>query len=252
MRAGTLALCLACVNCAVLDETVRVERGPLLQEFDRPQVVDGGIRGTLAFEENNPVAARLKLELSQFDTCRTLHVEEYAEDTIRERRGSGTGPALSAGITLLAVSGALFLASVFLPKEPDRSRIDGGGRYGASPAVNARGWGIAAGALSIPTIVVGVIQFFRTGESVETHKVEQIASQKDATCNGRVLDGPVSLVYDDGETAGPFKSEQGMVWIENKAPNRLIGGFRIYDRPVVLDESSVSVLNRYNLRNTRR
>jgi hypothetical protein len=252
MRLTHLGVWLVCANCAVLDETVRVERGPLLREFDRPQVIDGGIRGTLAFEDHNPFAARLKFEIMQFDTCRTLRVEEYAEDTIRERRGSGTGPALSAGITLLAASGSLFLASTFLSKEPDRSRIDGGGHYGASPAVVARGWGIAVGALSIPTLTVGLIQFFRTGESVETHKVEQIASQKDSTCHGRALDGPVSIVYDDGETAGPFNSAQGAVWIESQAPQRLIEGFRVYDRPVVLDEASVEVLNRYNQRNTVR
>ncbi|MBK7862051.1 MAG: hypothetical protein IPJ65_26210 [Archangiaceae bacterium] len=149
MRAAWLVLPLMVVGCAGMEENVRTERGPLLKTFERPRVVEGGVSGKVSVE---PSGAKLTLELEGYDTCRTEKVEEYAEDKIHEHRGSGAGAGLSAGVGFTGAAAILLGVSYALSGEPNRSKIDGGGNYGAPPRILARNWSIALFCIGIPTL----------------------------------------------------------------------------------------------------
>lgn len=232
-----------CTACAGMEETVRTERGPLLRSFERPRIVEGGVTGKLTVD---PATLKLQLELEGYDTCRTEKIEEYAEDKIHEHRGSGAGASVSAGVAFTAASAVLFIASAFLSHEPNRTKIDGGGNYGAPPFLVARGWGIGLLCVGVPALVVGVIQSLRTGEDIETVKVEQVASQRDETCHVRQIDGPVYARAENGKAVGPLPAEGGAVSLEAKQLPGDVEAFVFYEREVTLDDASRSLLIAFN------
>ncbi len=240
MRALALML-VPLVACAGMEETVRTERGPKLREFDRPRIVEGGVSGKLFVEWPT-----MKLQLEGFDTCRTERVEEFTEDKIRETRGRGAGAAISAGVAFTVASAVLFGVSFALSREPNRNRIDGGGNYGAPPFLQARGWSIGLVSIGVPALVVGLVQLLRTGEEVETTKVEQISSQRDETCNVRTVDGPVHLRTEDGRVFGPAPTSAGALTVEAKQLKSGVDGFVFYEREVLLDDNSRSLLFAFN------
>lgn len=247
MRALALFLCV-CTGCAGMDESIRTERGPKLREFDRPRVVEGGVSGRVSVVD--PAAApgtlQLKLELEGYDTCRTERVEEFAEDKIHEHRGSGAGAALSLGLAFTVASAVLFGASFVLSHEPNKNRIDGAGNYGAPPFLTARGWSIGLVCIGLPALVVGVVQSLRTGEDVETVKVEQIASQRDETCNVRAIDGPIYVRGEDDTAVGPSPTAGGTLTFDEKKLPAAVDGFYFYEREVVLDDASKTLLIAFN------
>ncbi|MBK7862050.1 MAG: hypothetical protein IPJ65_26205 [Archangiaceae bacterium] len=77
-------------------------------------------------------------------------------------------------------------------------------------------------------------------------KVEQVASQHDETCNVRRIDGPVFVRGVAGGAAGPLPTSGGAVSVESKQVNADIDAFLFYEREVVLDDASVSLLHAFN------
>ncbi len=246
-RRPNAALMLALVSlcgCATMEDTTRVERGPKLREFERPRIVEGGVTATITVDPATP--SKLTLALSGYDTCRTERVEEFAEEHIRERRGAGAGASISAGVLFTVASAAAFGASYVLSQEPDRSHLDGAGRYGPSEAVQARGWSVGLLCLGVPALAVGFVQWLRTGESTEVVKVEQVAGQRDEVCNVRPIDGPVHLRMEDGSVLGPLPTAGGLVAVEAKPLKAPLDGFVFYERDVALDDGSRSLLIAFN------
>lgn len=246
MRGPLSGLLLAGVlsSCAAMDESVRVERGPKLREFERPRIVEGGVTGKISIDAATP--SKLTLALSGYDTCRTERVEEFAEERIRERRGAGAGASISAGVLFTAASVGALVASFVLSKEPDRSHIDGAGRYGPSQSVNARAWSIGFVCIGVPALAVGLVQWLRTGEQVETVKVEQLAGQRDEICNVRPIDGPLHLRLEDGSVLGPMPTASGVLSVEATPLKAPLDGFVFYEREVTLDEGSRALLIAFN------
>lgn len=236
-RALSLVLALGALGCANIEKTTRTERGPLLRTFERPQVLEGGVRGELRVSWPT-----MTLALVGFDTCRSQQVEEYAEEKVTERRGPAAGPAVSLGLVgTLGGAGLLALTPVF-NNNPQTTVIDEGGRYGPSTRQYTVGVGIVLVSVGVPALVVGIIQAVQSGEEIEVSKVEQVRSQRDARCNDRPVDGPVQLLGERGRVAQAV-AEQGEA---SFAPDALGGegpaGFKFYGRDVELDQAARAVL----------
>jgi hypothetical protein len=239
MRAAWV--CVLLCGCITMEDTVRTERGPLLRTFERPLIVEGGVSGRLSVEW-----PKLSIALEGYDTCRTEKVEEYAEDKIREHRGTGAGASLSAGVAFTVAGGIGLGVSYALSNAPNMERIDTAGNYGPSARVTARGWSIAGLAIGVPALVVGIVQWLRTGEDVETVKVEQVASQRDETCNVRQIDGPIYLRVEDGTAQGPAATKDSVATFEAKQLTADVDSFAFYEREVALDDASRSLLLAFN------
>jgi hypothetical protein len=224
-----------------MEDTVRTERGPLLRTFDRPRVVEGGVRGQLSAEW-----PKLTLTLEGFDTCRNEHIEEYAEEKIHEHRGAGAGASLSVGVVGVGAGALLLAFSPLFSNQPNTGSIDGAGHYGAPPRDIAIGWGVGLMIVGVPALGVAIVQFLRTGEDVETTKVEQIANQNDEVCHVRKVDGPVLLANERGEREGPFPAAGGTLVLEASKLKAPIDAFVFYERDVPLDDGSVRLLGAFN------
>lgn len=239
-RALSLTLVLV-TACAGMDETVRKERGPLLRTFERPRVVEGGVAGRVSV-----AWPLLTVQLQGFDTCRTETIDEYAEDEIHEHRGSGAGAALSAGVLFTVASGVLLGVGQLLSGTPNFNTIDGAGNYGAPPRFTARAWSLGLIIVGLPALTVGIVQSLRTGEDVETVRVEQLASQRDETCNVRAIDGPLWLRSESGVAAGPLPTKDGALTLDASTLKGDIDELVFYERVVTLDEGSLSLLTAFN------
>src|SRR5256885_10775062 len=146
-----------------MDETVRVERGPLLRTFERPRIVEGGMRGEVSVQW-----PKLTLKLTGFDTCRTEVIEEYAEDKIHERNNRGAGAALSAGVIVMVGGAILFGVSYAFSDAANIGRIDGAGNYGPSPRLVARTWSIPLFVAGLTALGVSFVQYLLSGEKIDT------------------------------------------------------------------------------------
>jgi hypothetical protein len=224
-----------------MEDTVRTERGPLLRTFDRPRVVEGGVRGQLSAEW-----PKLTLTLEGFDTCRTERIEEYAEEKIHEHRGTGAGASLSVGVVGTGAGALLLAFSPLFSNQPNTGSIDGAGHYGAPPRDIATGWGIGLMIVGAPALAVSVVQFLRTGEEVEATKVEQVANQSDEICHVRKVDGPILLSSERGEREGPFPTEGSALVLDASKVKAPIDAFVFYERDVPLDDGSVRLLGAFN------
>jgi hypothetical protein len=224
-----------------MEETVRTERGPLLRTFERPRVVEGGVRGTVAV-----TWPTLTLTLEGFDTCRTERVEEYAEEKIHEHRGSGAGAALSTGIVGVGGGAILLAFTPLFSANPNTNSIDAAGHYGAPPRDIATGWGVALMCIGAPALAVAIVQFIRTGEETETSKVEQLAGQHDEVCHARPVDGPVVIANERGEREPPLAASGGALTVDAARLKGPIDSFVFYEREVPLDETSQRLLGAFN------
>ncbi|MCC6335014.1 MAG: hypothetical protein IT380_13635 [Myxococcales bacterium] len=195
-RALALGLAVATAGCAPIDVTTRTERGPLLRTYSRPQVVAGG-----AQVEVRADWPTLKLTLVGFDTCRAETVEEYAEERITERTSRAAGPALATGIANVLAAGVLYGVSFAVSSVPNVSYINEAGHYGPSTQQYVQSSALITLLIGLPALAVGAIGYLRSGVDVETAKVEQVVSQKDARCNDRPAAGPVTLVGPKGAVA---------------------------------------------------
>ncbi len=245
-RALSLALTLLLAgssSCAsLMEETVHNERGPLLRTFDRPRIVEGGIKGEVSVQW-----PKLTLTLRGFDTCRTEKVEEYAEEKIHERHGAGAGASLSVGV-VTAGAGALLLAfSGLFSANPDTNSIDENGNYGPPARDIARGWAVGLLCVGVPALAVAAIQLLRNGDEVEAIKVEQIAGQHDETCHERAITGPIFLSAENGSRSAPLPtSTEGILELDAATVTAPIEDFVFYERVVPLDEASERLLDGFN------
>ena len=229
------------VSCARVETNTRTERGALLRTFERSQIVEGGVTGAVSVDW-----PKLRVNVRGFDTCRQVLIDEYAEDTITERSSSATGPAISTGAANLLASGVLFLASQFVSNAPNVAVIDAGGRYGPSTKQQVEGWGWLSLGIGVPALAVGIVSYLRTGEDVETHKVENITGQKDKTCNERDIDGPIELHF-AGLTA--IQSQTALLGVAQFDAAEVLGaveGVSFYGRTLALDEPSQRALDGFN------
>lgn len=181
-------------GCLRIDANTRVERGPLLRTFERPQLLEGGVAADVRVEW-----PRLALTLVGHDVCRALTVEEYAEERITERQAPSVGPALSTGIANVLASAVLLAVSFAVPRTPDTGLIDGGGRYGPSMQQYFQGASLVTLGIGLPALAVGLIGRAQSSDEVEAVRAEQVVSQKDARCNERPVTGPAALVSSRGE-----------------------------------------------------
>ncbi|MBS1152383.1 MAG: uncharacterized protein H6Q89_4081 [Myxococcaceae bacterium] len=239
MRAAALWLAVAVTGCTAIDATTRVERGPLLRTFDRKQVIEGGVRAEVTAKW-----PKLFVALRGHDLCRTQSVEEYAEEHTTERTSSAAGPALSTGIASTLAGLVMIAVAPALSGEPNREVIDAGGRYGPSVRTQVRGWSVVAFSVGVPALVVGAIAYLRQGVDTEVKKVEQVATQKEAVCNERDVDGPVLLMSDQRPTAeGKMVAGSAVEFDESQFAT--VGADRIlfFGREVELDEASRKVLD---------
>ncbi len=243
MRAA-IALILICAftGCVRVEENVRTERGQLLRTFERPEVLEGGVRAAVVA----PWPA-LDVFVQGFDTCRTLTVEEYAEEKITERKSGAAGPAISAGVVGTLTGIVLLAISPLVSGEPNKTLIDGGGNYGPSTRQQVTGWSIVGFGVGVPAIAVGIISLLRQGEDVETRKAEQIASQKDLECNARAVDGPVDLVGEKGAAVLSRPAVAGRVRFEaSDFKTAELEQVVFFGRAAELDDASRAALDRFS------
>jgi len=204
-------------------------------------VMEGGVKAEL-----KAAWPRLEVSLAGYDTCRDLTVEEYAEDHITEKTSSAAGPSLSTGISTILASGILFGISYALSNTPDRTRIDGGGNFAPSTRQYVQGASLVSLIIGVPALAVGLITSLRTGEDTVSSKVEQIASQKDAPCNGRPITGPVLLDGDHGAVTAPKTSTDGVVAFDVSEVKGPITGVVVFGRDAELDADAERVLDGFN------
>ncbi|MFT3839888.1 MAG: hypothetical protein QM723_23075 [Myxococcaceae bacterium] len=227
--------------CVPVEQQTRTERGPLLKAFDRPQVVEGGVRGDISGDW-----PKLQLSVEGFHTCRTLHIEEYAEEVTTERSSSAAGPALSIGVVGTAVGAGLLIATPAVSNSPNTSVIDGGGHYGASSRQQVLGWGIASAVVGIPALIVGLVGYLHQGEETVTKKVEQVSGQEDHECNPRPMVGPVELMGESGAAAQVTLADGRGEIDASQVKSPYFDHLRFYGRPVELEDSSRRLLDAFS------
>jgi hypothetical protein len=224
-------------GCANIELTTRTERGPLLRTFERPQVLPGGVKA-----EVRAAWPALNVSLVGYDTCRSQQVEEYAEETISERRATSVGPAVSMGLILtLGGAGLLALTPAF-DNHPKTTDIDAGGRYGPSTQAYTLGVGVALASVGVPALLVGIIQALQTGEDVQTAKVEQVRAQRDVRCNDRPIDGPLELHGERGKVVQAVAKSGEASFAADTLGTEGPDGFKFYGKDVELDAASKAVL----------
>lgn len=231
-RVGLGLVVLALAGCATVESTTRVERGPLLRKFERPVLLEGGIAADVRVEW-----PRLALTVVATDVCRAESVEEYAEEKITERSSNASGPALSTGIANTLASAVLFGISYAVSAQPNVNIIDAAGNYGASTRQIMQGVSLVTLGVGVPSLIVGLVTRFRTGEEVVVQKAEQVVSQKDARCNERPASGPMSLVSAKGETF-PLTAVDGAVDVDGTRLTLVPEALRFADRELELTEAS--------------
>jgi hypothetical protein len=235
-------LLLACGACVNVDSTTRVERGPLLRTFDREQIVEGGVRGSVTAQW-----PKLYVALEGHDTCRSQKLEEYAEEHTTERSSTEIGAALSTGIACTLAGAGLLAASPLVSGEPNRKNIDSGGHYGASDRQLVQGWSIVTLAVGVPALVVGVIGYLRQGSVTEVKKVEQVAGQKEVECRQRDVDGPVQLMSEQHPAAtGTAIAGSKLEFDESSLMTVGVDRVLFFGREVELDDASRRVLDGFS------
>jgi len=228
-------LVVAC-GCARLETTVRTERGPVLETFNRSSVEVGPVKGELSVEWPQVLVA-----MQAYDSCREQTFEVLNEDTVTERSSNATGASLSMGIANVLASGVLFLSSLAVSAEPNRATIDVQGRYGPSTRQYVQGAGWVTIGIGVPALTVGVISALRSGESVERQRLELLAQQHEKPCNPRPLVGPVVL-----NQLEPVMVTDGTLELSASSLSAPIDDVRFFGRTIELDEGSLATLDALN------
>ncbi len=184
-------------GCVHVEENTRVERGPLLRTFTRPEVMDGGVRGTVQVDW-----PQLTATVEGYDTCRDVTVEEYAEEHVTEHVSPAAGPAFSTGISGTLAGLGLLVASAFVSAQPNTSTIDAQGHYGPSLQQQFRVGSVVGLAVGVPAVVVAVVSMLSSGEESRLVKEEQVVGQRDTACHLRPFAQTVWLqdVHSSGRT----------------------------------------------------
>jgi hypothetical protein len=195
--------------CATVHTDVRTERGPLLGTTQRQQVIpDATVRATV--ETHYPA---LTVHFQRADTCRTEEVRAFAEQRITERSAPEAGPAIASGMPTVLLGLGLLIGRGLFSDAPNTEVIDSEGRYGVSERKVATGWSIGLLAFGAPALLTGIFELTQTGTQTETRKVEEVASQKDAPCHPRTVEGEARLVVQGG--VGPaFPAKGGTLTLD--------------------------------------
>ncbi len=193
-------------GCVGLTQETTSQRGPLLRTFERSAVhTSGGIQAA--------VQARwpsLTLSFTEFDLCRVEKVEEFAEDLTTVRSAPSFGPALALGASATLAGGGLLALRGLFSDQPNLTRIDGGGHYGAPPRQIATNWSVGLLAVGLPALAVAAIGHFSSGTDTRTQRVEEVASAVDTPCHHRPVDGRVQFLG-QGTTPEGAKTQGGTV-----------------------------------------
>jgi hypothetical protein len=238
-RVGALAL-IGLTACVPIEHSVRTERGPLLRSFARPVVMEGGLRAHVQVTWPS-----LELQVTEYDVCREVAVDEYAEERITEKTAPAAGAAFSTGVAATLSAAVLFGISFLMSSSPDTTVIDATGRFGPPPRTVMQGSALITLCLGIPALAVGAVAFLRTGETIEQQRVEQETGQKDTECHVRGINGAVRLVGYRG-TVGVATVTDGVGQVD---ASTLKGGFTelvLADRPITLDEAGHATVDAFS------
>jgi len=239
VRRALLLLLLA--GCVPVESQTRTERGPLLRAYDRPQVVEGGVRADITAEW-----PKLSFVVDGYDTCRMLHLEEYAEEVTTEKSSPAAGPSLSVGVVGTVVGAVLLATLPVYSNDPNKSVIDGSGRYGASTRTQVTAWGIGTVVVGVPALIVGVVGLLHQGEETVTKKVEQVSGQEDRECNPRPMVGPLELRGERASAASVTIADGKGVIDAKDVKDPYFDHLRFYGRPVELEDSARRALDAFS------
>jgi hypothetical protein len=140
----------------------------------------------------------------------------------------------------------LFLARGLLSDAPNTRYIDGGGNYGPSDRSVASGWSYALMIMGVPALVMGTVTLLQTGEKVTTHKVEEVASSRDAPCNEKPVDGKVELLPPEGSVGKGFQTQGGVLVLRDADLRGVPLGKVTFDgKPALLAETEAPVVDHY-------
>jgi len=227
-------------SCAGVVSETRTERGPLLRTYERQGSKEpAGLRG-----EVNALWPRLEVRVLASSVCRSEVVREYAEEVVTERSAKAAGPSLAMGVTTLAVGSALLLLRGSFSADPDFSVIDGSGHYGASQRQVATGWGIGLVLAGAPSILVGALGLFQSGESVSKRLVDQVSDARESRCDEYLVNGDLAVLGPNGPQKG-VATQQGKVSLPPEALRGTVVGLTLDGQPVWLDSEDEGELEAF-------
>lgn len=240
-----LLLMVPALACATQHADTRIERGPLLDTFQRQVALPGHLLSV----DVEPRWPNVTLTFNRVSVCRDEEVEVYAEQVITQKRVPAAGPTLSTGIVNTLLGGGLLLARPLFPDEPDRSRIDAQGRYGPSTRQVVTGISVVLLVVGVPALITGGVSLFRVGEEKRERKVEEVVSLKETQCGARTTSGSVELLLASGvEGQGPFELKDGALEFTAEAVRELpIRGFTLDGDVAVLNAEEEEALEAFRL-----
>lgn len=225
-------------GCVRLEKTVRTERGPTLRTFEREKQVPGGVRAELAID--GPV---LTAQLTAYAACQKETVEEFIEYRTTEQYSPGTGATLSAGISTTLAGGILLGITPLLSPAPERFLQGGVEQTGPSTRQLATAWSIGTLVVGVPALIVGLIQYARSGESKETGKGEQVMNLKETPCAEHPATGIASLRFSDGTAWLVLLAASGQAQWRAEAPRRgALESLELDGKEIALDEDGLRAL----------
>jgi len=240
MRALAAAGVLLGSSCAQVVSETRMERGPLLRTYERQGSKEpAGLRG-----EVHALWPALEVRVLASSVCRSEVVREYAEEVVTERSAKAAGPALAMGVTTIAVGSALLLFRGSFSATPDFNTIDGSGHYGASQRQVATGWGIGLVLAGGPSVLVGALGLFQSGESVSKRLVDQVSDAKESRCDEYLVNGELAVVGPSGPQKG-IATQQGKVSLPAEALRGTVVGLALDGQPVWLDSEEEGELEAF-------
>jgi hypothetical protein len=228
-------------GCVQVQEEVRVERGPVLQAWERevrlgrPQL---GAEATAEVRGGSPGAV---LHLLRYDTCRNEKLEQFAEERTVERSARGTGPALALGSVGTLAGVGLLLGAQLASNAPNRDVMDASGHYGPSQRQLAQGWGWGALAVGLPAAVVAWVGARQSGTSTESVVQQAVTSAREGPCHPAPADG--LLRVERGTASFERRTEQGALWLSGAEVAAAADGTLLLDgEPVALSDRGSEVL----------
>ncbi len=225
-------------GCVRVERTVRIERGPTLRTFEREKQLPGGVRAALSLD--GPV---LTAQLTAYAACQKETVEEFIEYRTTEQYAPGTGATLSAGISTTLAGGILLGITPLLSPAPERFLQGGVEQTGPSTRQLATAWSIGTLVVGVPALIVGLIQYARSGESKETGKNEQVMNLKETPCAEHAASGTPSLRFSDGALWPAPLDASGQAQWRAQAPRRgALESLELDGQEITLDEDGLRTL----------
>lgn len=225
-------------GCVQVEKTLRTERGPTLRTFEREKQLPGGVRAELVVD--GPV---LTAQLTAYAACQKETVEEFIEYRTTEQYVPGAGPTLSAGISTTLAGGILLGITPLLSPVPERYLRGGVEQTGPSTRQLATAWSIGTLVVGVPALIVGLIQYARSGESQETGKNEQVLNLKETPCAEHPASGLASLRFSDGSAwPAPLDASGQAQWRAQPARRGALQSLEWDGKEIALDEDGLRAL----------